>query len=328
MSPFNLSALMAFYSPDGSMDQRLEALVQRLAGERGEALASGLSITWLRYGESLLAQGHERHGPDDPRGAAASEAVRPGCGASWQGGRLQDPGDLVQLPYLIAIERWVQKGLLEDEPELNRALLAMIRQGSHDATSYVVDRLSGTTSGPVLAESGREVWMAQRRLVNGWLASLGWPELEGCQAAQKTWQDGPYGRERQFLGPERENANRFSSDGLARLGEAVLAGTLISPPACQRMRSLLAVTAPEGIEAAEPLAALAAQLSQAGDGGRRIWGKAGHGANSLQLLLYAEGAGQVPTLLVVLGEPGADLGSEGLLGEIVADLFGTEAIAA
>ena len=146
---------MAFYSPDGSMDQRLASLVQRLADERGEALASGLSITWLRYPDSLLQQDQESHVAGWPSTPAVGSRS-PARGASWQGAQPRDPGDLVQLPYLIASERWLQRGLLEEEPELGRAQFAMIRQGSHDATSYVVDRLSGTTSGPALsAQIGR-----------------------------------------------------------------------------------------------------------------------------------------------------------------------------
>ncbi len=313
---------MAFYSPDALMDQRLEALVRRLAGEGGEALASGLSITWLRYSESLLPQRQEDQAANAWRAVAGVGSASPARGACWQGARLRDPGDLVQLPYLIASERWLQRGLLEDEPELRRAQQAMIRLGSHDATSYVVDRLSGTTSGPSLAPSGHESWTNQRLLVNRWLTSLGWAELEGCQAAQKTWQDGPYGRERQFLGTDLENANRFSSDGLARLFEGVLAGTLISPPACQRMCHLLAVRDPVEMEDADFPAGLVSLLPPAGTGLRRVWGRGGRVPRSHQVLLYGEGAGADPALLVVLAEAEATDGRDGVVAGIVAELLG------
>ena len=70
----------------------------------------------------------------------------------------------------------------------------MIRDSSNDATSLVVDLLSGTTSGPSLPPERMAHWVKQRQLVNGWLSELGWPELQGCNACQKTWGDGPYGR--------------------------------------------------------------------------------------------------------------------------------------
>lgn len=318
---------MAFYSPDASMDQRLAALVQRLAAERGPELSSDLSITWLRYPASLLDAGRDRQQSGVMPAVAAAAAPGPASGASWQGRTLRDPGDLVQLPYLIASERWLQRGLLEEEPELLRAQQAMIRQGSHDATSYVVDRLSGTTSGPVLAESGREAWMAQRLLVNDWLTTLGWSELRGCQAAQKTWQDGPYGRERQFLGAALEQANRFSSDGLARLLEGVMAGTLISPPACQRMRSLLAAPVAEDRAAADLPVGLAPLLPAVSTGWRRFWGRGGRAGQGRQLALYGEGDGHAPMLLVVLLDRAAPEASDGLLAGIVAELCGAAAMA-
>jgi hypothetical protein len=314
---------MAFYSPDAAMDQRLASLVRRLVVERGDSLAGALSITWLRYGESLFMP--ERNGDDSAAARSSGLAAPPRsvCGASWQGGRLRNPGDLVRLPYLIASERWLQRGLLEEEPELRRALAAMIRRGSHEATSYVVDRLSGTTSGPALISSGYAAWAAQRLLVNGWLVSLGWPELEGCVAAQKTWQDGPYGRERQFLDQAPQSANRFSSDGLARLLETVLAGTLISPPACQRMRNLLAVPDPQAAKASGEHEPLAAVIPAAGSAWRRFWGQGGSGTDCLDLALYGEAEDGAPMLLVVLVEPRAADGTDGLVATIVAELLGS-----
>lgn len=316
---------MAFYSPDASMDQRLSALVQSLEGE----VADGLSITWLRFPQSLLPQGRDRQdeGRDSRFAAAVPEPPVQARGASWRGTRLRDSGALVRLPYLIATERWLQRGLLEDEPELRRAERAMIRQGSHEATSYVVDRLSGTTSGPALPAHQRLAWAAQRQLVNGWLASLGWPELEGCNAAQKTWQDGPYGRERDFLGSAMENANRFSSDGLARLLQELLAGALISPPACQRMRGLLAIQ-PDDEELSVPfLPSLLAALPTAPSGSRRLWGQAGRTPRSLQLALYGECPGEDPMLLVMLAEAEGGLDRDALPERVVTELF-AEAVGA
>lgn len=313
---------MAFYSPDAAMDQRLASLVRRLVVERGDSLAGGLSITWLRYGESLFSAEREAEERSAARPSGLAAPVRSVCGASWQGGRLRNPGDLVRLPYLIASERWLQRGLLEEEPELRRALAAMIRLGSHEATSYVVDRLSGTTSGPALASGGYEAWAAQRLLVNGWLISLGWPELEGCVAAQKTWQDGPYGRERQFLEQAPQSANRFSSDGLARLLETVVAGTLISPPACQRMRNLLALPDPQAARASREHEPLASVITVAGSAWRQFWGLGGSGSEGLDLALYGEAEDGAPMLLVVLVEPRAADGTDGLMSTIVAELLG------
>jgi len=361
---------MAFYSPDAAMDQRLRALLQAVEADAGASMTAGLSITWLRYGRSLLPDGPlpasglssaqstdlsaadlsaagldarrlQDAAPADvrlpdgspPQGRPvdpAAEAFRdastapqrqiPGRGACWRGMERRDPGELVQLVYLIAAERWLQRGLLRQEPELSRALRAMASQGSHEATSYVVDRLSGTTSGPALAPHARAAWAAQRLLVNGWLASLGWPELEGCRAAQKTWQDGPYGRERDFLGDSGENADRFSSDGLARLLEAVLAGTLISPPACRRMRELLAEPPAGADQAPTPRSRLSSLLGSDPPAGLRFWGKGGRSAAGVQLAVYGEGEKRLPFLLVILVERAYAGDTVGLLDRVVREL--------
>lgn len=310
---------MAFYSPDAAMDQRLSGLVRWFEAESGTP-AGAVSITWVRYSRSLLPDG--RPAESDRGDGPPTERSSAGFGASWHGGLSRDPEDLVVLPYLIAGERWLQGELLEEEPELRRALASMTRQGSHEATSYVVDRLSGTTSGPELPPHQRSAWSQRRLLVNGWLASLGWPELGGCNACQKPWRESPYGRERAFLGEALENRNRFSSDGMARLLEAVLAGRLISPPACQRMRSLLACP----LEQARPSGATASTLAPwapAGFGaGGRLWGL----ASRAQVALYAETVGQDPCLVVLLSDGLAQEQGPGCLEGLLAELLRPPAV--
>ena len=127
------------------MDQTLSSLVEELDAAVGAPLSRQLAITWLRYPNGLNVAAETTAREPLHRGAASM-----GRGASWQGERCLDPGALIQLPYLVAVEAWMQRDLLPEEPELRRALAAMVRQGSPEATAYVVDRLSGTTGGPSL----------------------------------------------------------------------------------------------------------------------------------------------------------------------------------
>lgn len=94
---------------------------------------------------------------------------------------------MLQLFLLVAAEAWLQRQLIAEDPELRRALTAMVRGSSHDATGLIVDLLSGTTSGPSLPQERFRPWAHQRQLVSDWLGVLGWPELEGCNICQKTW---------------------------------------------------------------------------------------------------------------------------------------------
>ncbi|MFO0119272.1 MAG: hypothetical protein ACK512_04125, partial [Cyanobium sp.] len=183
---------MAFYTPDPAMGETLAHLVNQLASQGRPGLADEISITWLRYSQSLLDRAASLSG-------AAFEAL-PVAGAGWGGERQRYPASVVKLVYLVAAEAWLKRQWLGSTDELQRALADMVRESSNDATGYVMDLLSGTTSGVELPAEAFAEWSHQRQGVNRWLMALGWPELEGSNASQKTWGDGPYGRERQSYG--------------------------------------------------------------------------------------------------------------------------------
>jgi hypothetical protein len=56
--------------------------------------------------------------------------------------------------------------MIESSAELERAITDMIVDSSNDATSLIVDTLTGTTSGPELPDAPFETWKHQRNLVN------------------------------------------------------------------------------------------------------------------------------------------------------------------
>jgi hypothetical protein len=293
---------MAFYSPDPAMGHTLAQLVSSLAAEGRAGLEEQISITWLRYGRSLLAPRVD--GLPLPRGA------------SWLGERQRYPASVVKLVYLVAAEAWLQRQLLEDSQELRRALADMIRDSSNDATGLVVDLLSGTTSGPALPAERYQQWARQRSLVNDWLNGFGWPELRGANACQKTWSDGPYGREREFYGEELENRNRLSTDGVARLLEAVMAAEVVSPPACARMRDLLARSLDPRQRAADPENQVDGFLGESLPQGAGLWSKAGWMSQARHDAAYVEVDGADPFVLVVFSEGQRCAEDEALLPEI------------
>ncbi|MCP9917293.1 serine hydrolase [Cyanobium sp. ATX 6F1] len=304
---------MAFYRPDEGMVSILEALIERLELEGRPGLGDQLSITWLRYEGSLI-----------DRGAALEPAAfwgLPVLGASWGGSRQRYPASVVKLVYMVAVEAWLQQQWLEEGPELRRAMADMIRDSSNDATGLLVDLLSGTTSGPDLLAPRLAAWSAQRQLVNGWLAELGWPEFEACNACQKTWGDGPFGRERQFYGEDLENRNRLSTDATARLLHGVIAGALVSPPACVRMRALLSRSLDPVARRADPENQVDGFLGEALEQGSRLWSKAGWMSQARHDAAYVEAEGQAPFLLVVFSE-GADRAADGALLPSIARALG------
>ena len=278
---------MAFYSPDGAMSETLAQLVARLESEGRAGLSDQLSITWLAFDRPLTGQ---------------EPSILPPRGASHGGDRLRYPASVVKLVYLVAAEAWLQKALLREEPEMRRALAAMIQDSSNDATSYVVDRLSGTTSGPALRPEEAAAWESQRQLVNGWLASLHWPELAGCNACQKTWGDGPYGREKLFYGEALENRNRLSTEATARLLHGVMASELVSPPACRRMQALLSRSLDLPGCALDPENQVDGFLGEGLPPESRLWSKAGWMSQARHDAAYVEPPQGAPFLLVVMSE--------------------------
>ena len=115
----------------------------------------------------------------------------------------------------------------------------MIVDSSNDATSLVMDVLTGTTSGPELMKGPYETWKHQRNLVNRYFQTLQWPELESINVNQKTWCDGPYGRERTFLGDMMENRNMLTTNAVARLLHSIVGGVAVTPERCKAMMSLM-----------------------------------------------------------------------------------------
>ena len=199
-------------------------------------------------------------------------------------------------------------------------MAAMVNQApsAHGATGLIVDLLSGTTSGPSLPEDRFNQWKIQRELVNHWLESLGWPELVGWKACQKTWVDGPYGRELDFHRADKAHRNLLTTNGAARLLEAVMTGSIISPPACRRMQNLLEQPIGDSTSNTSEVARFIAPSTAPYP---RIWGKASLMGGARHFAAYVETEGGTPMLLIVLSEGESCPSAKELLPEIAGRLM-------
>lgn len=155
---------------------------------------------------------------------------------SYRGDAPAYPASVVKLFYLVAAHHQMETGALARTPELERAMHDMIVDSSNDATSQMVDLLTGTTSGPELDDAELHAWLDKRNLMNRYFASLGY---ENINVNQKTWCEGPYGRERQGLGADYENRNRLTTDTVARLWYEIVTGRAASPARTREMLNLL-----------------------------------------------------------------------------------------
>ena len=145
------------------------------------------------------------------------------------------PASVVKMFYLAATHRWLEDGKLADTAELRRAMKDMIVDSNNDATAYIVDSLTGTTGGPELPEAEMKAWGEKRNAVNRWFATLGYTNIN---ANQKPWNEGPYGRERAWVGEKFGNRNMLTTDATARLLTEIALGQCISAKRSAEMMAL------------------------------------------------------------------------------------------
>jgi predicted amidohydrolase YtcJ/beta-lactamase class A len=156
--------------------------------------------------------------------------------ASWRGDQMIYPASVVKLFYLGMVERMLEDGKLKETPYLKAAVTDMIVDSLNDATHYVVDAVSGVTGGPELSDEELKAWGEKRSVVNRYFESLGYT---GVNAVQKTWCEGPYGRESQWVGEKRERRNKVTTEAVARLVYEVATGQFVTPARSRAMLDLM-----------------------------------------------------------------------------------------
>jgi len=157
--------------------------------------------------------------------------------ASYRGGEQVYPASVIKLFYLVAVHRWLEDGKLHDTEELRRAMRDMIVDSLNEATGYLVDLLTGTTSGPELGTKEMEEWYVKRNAVNRYFASLGY---ENINVNRKPWCEGPYGREMQSVKMTKPNhRNWLTTDATARLLTEIVTGQAVSAKRSAEMMELL-----------------------------------------------------------------------------------------
>jgi beta-lactamase class A len=156
--------------------------------------------------------------------------------ANYRGDAPIYPASVVKLFYLEAAHRWMQDGKINDTPELRRAMKDMIVLSYNEATHYVLDVLTDTTSGPELPPAQMEKWSEKRNAVNRYFASRGYTNIN---VNQKPWCEGPYGRERIFVGESYSNRNALTTDATARLLMEIATDHAVSETRSRQMLELL-----------------------------------------------------------------------------------------
>ena len=193
---------MALYSLREEMRVFLNDILREMLDKENDLTLKDIAISWINYKK------------------VDSNLKRFGYGIN---NKLQIyPASIVKLVYAFGVYEWIKQGRLTINDEINKAVYKMLFYSSNDATSFIVDLLTGTTSGPSIDNEIWENWKYQREIINDWLKSLKWSEINEFNCCQKTWEDGPFGREKDFYGLRNENRNQMSTDGTAKIMDEIM----------------------------------------------------------------------------------------------------------
>ena len=194
---------MSFYYLSKEIDQALNDILGRVSSHIKDFSREDIPITWINY-------------------KTENKRVFKGFGYGMNNKKMIYPASIVKLVYGLASYYWIKKGSLLLSDEIIDAVRKMLSFSSNNATSFLIDLLTGTTSGPCIDGELWENWKYQRSIINEWLNDLNWEELIGINCCQKTWDDGPFGREKAFYGYENKNRNIMTTDSVARVFEEIM----------------------------------------------------------------------------------------------------------
>ena len=198
------------------------------------------------------------------------------------------PASVVKLFYLVATQQWLEDGKLQNSDELRRTMSDMIVDSSNDATAMIVDALTDAINGPPLPEAEMKQWAERRNAMNQYFEKLGYTigGANGINVNQKTYCEGPYGREKLFIGAKYENRNKLTTDATAKLLADVALGRAVTPERSKQMMELLKrdpTTRPSG-----PDDQATGYTASALAAGSKLWSKAGWTSTARHDAAYIE----------------------------------------
>ena len=194
---------MSFYYLSKEMGLALNDILGRVCSHNKDFQREDIAITWINYKSDF-------------------KKVFKGFGFGINNKKMIYPASVVKLVYGLAAYYWIENGSLLLTDEIIDAVSKMLKSSSNNATSFLIDLLTGTTSGPCIEGESWENWKYQRNIINDWLYDLNWDELIGINCCQKTWDDEPFGREKEFYGYENKNRNAMTTDSAARVLEEIM----------------------------------------------------------------------------------------------------------
>ncbi|CAN5318090.1 hypothetical protein BH10ACI1_BH10ACI1_17210 [soil metagenome] len=213
------------------------------------------------------------------------------------------PASVVKLFYMTALFQQLEDGKIRLTPELERGLKDMIINSSNEATQYILDVLTDTSSGGELPSKQFEIWSYKRNAVNRYFTALG---FENINVNQKTFCEDAYGRERQFRNYKGEgnNRNMLNSNATARLLAEIVLGKAVNFEKSSLMMNLLKrdpfTETTDQDDQAHGFTAMA--LINKNVKGAKLWSKAGWTSKTRHDAAYIETPDGLKFVLVIFTE--------------------------
>lgn len=221
--------------------------------------------------------------------------------ANFGGDRQIYPASVVKMFYMAALERQLEDKKVTMTPEMLRGLRDMIVDSSNEATQYVLDVLTDTSSGAELPQKDFERWQYKRNRVNRFYSAMGYQNIN---VNQKTFCEDAYGIEQQSRNYKGQNRNMLTTNAVARLLTEIVLGRMNTPERTAAMMTLMKRDpfAPSSDPDSQAVAFTGKLLLDRKMTDAKIWSKAGWTNKARHDAAYVETPDGLKFVLVIFTE--------------------------
>lgn len=221
--------------------------------------------------------------------------------AHYRGEAAIYPASVVKMFFMAALHQQLQDGKVTLTKELERGLKDMIVDSSNEATQYILDVLTDTSSGAELPQAEFEKWQFKRNRVNRYFSSMGY---SGINVNQKTFCEDAYGIEQQSRAYKGQNRNMLTTNATARLLAEIVLGRSVNAERSARMMELMKRDPFKETKDPDNQATgfIGKALIDKKMTGTRLWSKAGWTSKSRHDAAYIETPEGLKFVLVVFTE--------------------------
>lgn len=208
---------------------------------------------------------------------------------------------VVKMFYMAALERQLEDGRVVMTKELERGLHDMIVDSSNEATQYILDVLTDTSSGAELPPKEFERWQYKRNRVNRFFSSLGYQNIN---INQKTFCEDAYGIEQQSRAYKGQNRNMLTTNATARLLAEIALRRFVNEKRSEAMLALMSRdwSKPSTDPDNQAVGFTGKALIDNNVVGAKLWSKAGWTSKSRHDAAYVETTDGLKFVIVVFTE--------------------------